>query len=261
MKKPNLDKKPRDEIIEFYIDDIESELEFEYDFIKDSIKIKNAIVSNTKIQTSYKKNSGKTKLTNSTPMQSSELQFNCDKAIFENYDVIIAIDTNTKLIHNELLSVTSSYFINRPMSECNKIGEYPFIAFAAHLFIGIQDDINPEKLGWHTIISKYIESRFPSNYRIGIIVDCDLGVHDSINISQTCYFEDFKLPKNMQFIYASSDKKSDSIANQMISYSDKLASQILNSKELDRILTSNNTMNDLKYCKKHTPIRSQNRVS
>lgn len=254
MAKKNQTKKPREQTIEFYADITDEKVELTYDLLNDSISLKGATINNAKIETSYEKNSGRTKLTNSTPIKSSELSFSCDRAIFENYDVVIAIDTNTKFIRNKLISVTSSYFINKPIHECNKTNKYPFIPFAAHLFVDIQDSISPEKLGWYVIISSYIQDKFPTNYRIGIIVDCDLGAHDLINDFQTPYFESLKLPQNIQFIYASSDKRTDSIANQMINYSDKLASSIINSEKLIGILDSDKLMNSLKYCEGHCPV-------
>lgn len=257
MGKKNQTKKPREEIIEFYADIFDENIELTYNFINDSISLKGATISNAKIETSYKKSSGRTKLTNSTPIKSSELSFSCDKAIFENYDVILAVDTNTKFIRDKLISVTSSYFINKPIHECKKTNKYPFIPFAAHLFVDIQDSISPEKLGWYVIISSYIQDKFPINYRIGIIVDCDLGANDLINDFQTPYFESLELPKNIQFIYASSDKRTDSIANQMISYSDKLASSIINSDELVSILGFGKLMNNMNYCEGHCPVYSQ----
>lgn len=256
MAKKTTDKKPRNEFIEFYVDDFEGKLELKYNFDEDSLEIENQIIDSAKVETSYKKTSGKLKRTNSTPLKSTKLPFNCDKAIFKNFDVLLAIDTNTKLISNNLVSVTSSYFVNKPISECNKTGKYPFIPFASHLFININNSINAEKLGWHTIISNYVQNHFPKNYRIGIIVDCDLGAHDSINSYKDPYFEQFYLPENIQLIYASSDTKNDSIANQMINFSDKLANNIMQSDGFSRLLEADCLMDNIKHCEKNSPIIS-----
>ncbi len=256
MAKKTAAKKPRDEFIEFYIDNFEGELELKYDFADDSLEIENQIVDNAKVETSYKKTSGKVKRTNSTPLKNTELPFNCDKAIFKNFDVLLAIDTNTKLISNNLVSVTSSFFVNKPINECNKTGKYPFTPFASHLFINIDNSVNAEKLGWHIVISNYIQDHFPKNYRIGIIVDCDLGAHDSINSYKNPYFKQFYLPENIQLIYASSDTKNDSIANQMINFSDKLATDIMQSDDLNRLLEADYLMDNIEYCEKNFSIRS-----
>lgn len=261
MAKKTTDKKPRNEFIEFYVDDFEGKLEFTYNFVEDSLEIKDQIIDNAKVETSYDKTSydktsGKVKRTNSTPLKNTELPFDCDRAIFKNFDVLIAIDTNTKLINDNLVSVTSSYFVNKLISECNKTGQYPFVPFASHLFININESINAEKLGWHTIISNYVQNKFPRNYRIGVVVDCDLGAHDSINSHKNPYFEQFNLPENIQLIYASSDTKNDSIANQMINFSDKLANNIMKSDELDSLLEADYLIDNIEHCEKHFPITS-----
>lgn len=256
MTKKGRNKKPREEVIEFYANIENIPVALEYDFLDDSIKMKNVIIDSAKLETSYKKDSGKNKRINSTPIKSSNLSFKCDKAIFENYDVILAIDTNTKIIKNKLISVTSSYFINRPMAECNIKRRYPFDIFAAHLFVNIKSNLVPEKLGWYTIITNYVQKSFPLNYKIGIVVDCDLGVHDLINYSKAPYFEDVRLPENIQLIYASSDTRNDSIANQLISYSDKHANDIINSDDLSSIIESNFLMKSSDYCEAHCSLHS-----
>lgn len=67
MAKKTTDKKPRNEFIEFYVDDFEGKLELKYNFDEDSLEIENQIIDSAKVETSYKKTSGKLKRTNSTP--------------------------------------------------------------------------------------------------------------------------------------------------------------------------------------------------
>ena len=252
MSKKSKTKKPREEILEFYTDSSNRNIELQYNFSDKSIIVKNAKIYNAKMETTYKKASGKEKRTNSTPLDPQKLTFNSHSALHNNYDLLIAVDTNTVNIDGQRLSITMSYFLEKPLKYYDK--QIPFFPGACYLFVDIEDDINPEKLGWHTIISNNINQNIAKNFKIGLIVDCDLGLHDSINNRDRPYFEEFYLPSNIHLIYASSDSTTDSLQNKMISYCDKFASKIIKSEDLLNHLIDGKFKHKIPYCKKHCEI-------
>lgn len=252
MSKRSKTKKPREEVIEFYTDSFNEDIELQYNPFDETLSVKNVDVYNAKMETTYIKISGKEKRTNSTPIDSKNLTFNCRNALHENYDLLIAVDTNTMNIDNQSVSITMSYFLEKPLRYYDK--QIPFLPGSCYLFIDILDNINPEKLGWHTIISNNINQNIASNFKVGLIVDCDLGLHDSINNRKTPYFENFYLPSNIQLIYASSDSTTDSLQNQMLSHYDKFASKVIKSKDLLEHLANDKSESKIYYCKKHSEI-------
>lgn len=250
MKKQK--KKPRNEVIEFIIKPKSKTVKFEYNFHSESIVIKDNSFFNAKMETSYIKNSSKEKRTNSTPLKSSDLSFNVNKALRRNFDLLIAVDTNTRLINEQIVSVAMSYYIEKPLNLYND--KIPFYPGASYIFLNPNNDISSEKLGWHTIISNNINLNVLDHYSIGLIVDCDLGLHDAINSRRIPYFEDNYLPNNMQLIYASSDSTSDSLQNLMISSCDKFANKIMHSDELNEIIASKKALKESEYCEGYSLI-------
>ena len=163
MGKKNQTKKPREEIIEFYADISDENVELTYDFINDSISLKNAKIDNARMETVYKKASGKEKRTNSTPINTNSLSFQHYKSLLENFDLLLAIDTNTKKLDDQHVSLTMSCYLEKPLSVANN----RVIRGAHYLFVNIDNNLSPEKLGWHTIISNHINMSIAQKFRIG----------------------------------------------------------------------------------------------
>lgn len=253
MSKSSKTKKPRQEVVEFYTNSFNGNIELQYNFLDETLAIKNADVYNAKMETTYIKDSGKEKRTNSTPINPHKLTFNSHDALHNNYDLLVAIDTNTINIDGQRVSVTMSYFLEKPLKYYDK--QIPFLPGACYLFVDVEENINAEKLGWHTIISNNINLNIARNFKIGLIVDCDLGLHSSINNRDHPYFEDSYLPSNMNLIYASSDSTTDSLQNKMISFCDKFANKVIKSKDLLNHLVNGKFKYNLPYCNKYCEIK------
>ncbi len=73
--------------------------------------------------------------------------------------------------------------------------------------------------------------RNSSNYnrssQIGIIVDSDLSSLQDSNLRRAPIYDEFYLPGNVKFIYASSDIGGNA-ANKLLSYADKKSKRLLN---------------------------------
>ena len=74
---------------------------------------------------------------------------------------------------------------------------------------------------------------YTTQTRYGIITDYDLLHHHSYNHKTKELTPNFLLPNNVELIYASADKKNDSIKNRMIHLADKLSKEIREKAEGD----------------------------
>ncbi|MCI5210835.1 MAG: hypothetical protein D3910_19070, partial [Candidatus Electrothrix sp. ATG2] len=105
-------------------------------------------------------------------------------------------------------------------------GEYTKFSFWPELYMDIFDyKGKPERFAWREFI-KLIEkgSDYEGSNTFGVIVDSELGDIPSINSRSIPLYEDYLLPKNMDLIYASSDKTG-TVQNYMIKKCDQLATE------------------------------------
>jgi hypothetical protein len=147
-------------------------------------------------QTHYKSNSGKEKVL--ARCQNKVIPNDTDlmRHLSSSYDLIIAIDTNTKVIDNEAISVTGivhcvvsmpepdSYYVNFPWC-----GAIPFR--------NCPNKLSPEKFGWMTVIQKVNSEPINKLKRYAIVTDYDLDNHTSYNNKKEPIFSDFYLPNKL----------------------------------------------------------------
>ena len=143
--------------------------------------------------------------------------------IKRNFKQIVAIDTNTRTINGRSISVTCSYYTPNLLSPDQAETDAELLGG----FISFDCGVNPETLGWHLILSKYVNpSLLLTGCRLAIVVDSELGRLESFNSRETPYFDDHVLPDHIQFIYAS-DTDSDSLPGKMIRTCDSVADKVL----------------------------------
>ncbi|MEA3493053.1 MAG: hypothetical protein U9R38_01555 [Candidatus Margulisiibacteriota bacterium] len=131
-----------------------------------------------------------------------------------SFDYIFAVDTNTQTIGNEHISVTSviQCIINENIAE--------YRPFASCTFKNAKK--NAEIFGWKAwidLLLKYPE--FKKGSKVALIVDSNYDKIESYNTQQIPLFDDFFLPNNFILIYASADKKNESLANKLIARADR----------------------------------------
>ncbi|MCZ1265966.1 hypothetical protein ACIOBL_17970 [Paenibacillus taichungensis] len=148
-------------------------------------------------------------------------------ALLHDYDFIYAVDTNTSnsLINDEYFSVgVALEYKNYKKQE---------LQFQSSFTIQLnhKEKHLAEKLGIIELIKKIIidKSLETNDLKILLVTDHDLGNIDRYNSREIPMIEetDLYLPKNFTLVYASADKKNDSILNSMISQCDQEASRIL----------------------------------
>lgn len=148
----------------------------------------------------------------------------------EHFDVIFAIDTNTKTIKGVKHSVGAMSVLDLLRVKRNNRGlvrevEANMNMFGA-LMHGRNYSINPEPIFWATGIHEGIMKLYPgynSSQTIGVVVDSDLSKIDAWNKREIPLFKEQYLPQNFYLIYASADSGSDFILNQLLKLCDKEA--------------------------------------
>ena len=148
---------------------------------------------------------------------------------FKQYDLIVAIDTNTATIAGTTYHVG---FCIQPVlcfKHKNLIDVCP-LKEPNLLLVG--EETKPENRNIQHLI-QFLQTRDYSKHntsfdklRIGIITDSDLGTIPSINKREAPLIDDFYLPENVQLIYAS-DAVADTLMNDLIKWCHKGANVII----------------------------------
>jgi hypothetical protein len=138
---------------------------------------------------------------------------------------IYAIDTNTRLGATGKISVgVATVGRAKPVSEGMTLVGWE--ANAAFEFRNAKG--NAERHAWRTLIDRVRHSSdFQKEWRIGLIVDSELEMLTALNARTQPVCDDFLLPENFQFIYASSDTQADSVINRMLALSDTIAGRFV----------------------------------
>lgn len=175
-------------------------------------------------EVTYKRKKGN-KVLSRSPLRPSAMFVNTDRAL-TGFDAIFAVDTNTKVIEEETVSITG---IVQGETVPGSRHDQTAIGFSMIQLMEFRSPIeNPEKIGWVEAIKLIRGAQgYKDNLSIALIVDSDLGAHDAINRGEQELIPGVFLPENFQLLYGSSDSKNDSIANRMIGLADKEAKWLL----------------------------------
>lgn len=155
----------------------------------------------------------------------------------ENFDYIFAIDTNShpQKCNDFFCSVAFVYY-----GKVQKINDYERnMEGIPYLIIDWYHPckVKIELISWMETI-KYLQKFIPSNKKVGIVIDSELGNLEEYNNRTIPVFEKWYLPDNYTLIYATADS-SDEWCNKMIKQCDKSASIRLNEIIADPKLKQN----------------------
>ncbi len=156
------------------------------------------------------------------PKDASDNSLDLNKKL-KRYNSILAIDTNTKIIKGETYSIGYSCQLTHKINNDKII----WTLHPVQVFIIIGKGEKYENRNWVSLV-KYLQSHKAHNlnHKIGIIVDSDLGEIGDYNKGLKPVFDDFILPEQFEFIYAS-DKASDNVLNDSIRHCHKVAKLLL----------------------------------
>lgn len=181
---------------------------------------------NTYSEVSYERQKGP-KIVSRIPQADPALSFDSSAALFKNYDFLCAVDTNTRVINDQKISVVGVVtFRQAPPPE----GASEYWAIDVPFcweFVGLKVE-KPENFGWLAALEELHHRRLVTpEMRIGMVVDSDLGNLTDFNARRKPFFEDRLLPKNVQLVYASADTGGESLLNRVLKVADSVSGQVL----------------------------------
>lgn len=136
-----------------------------------------------------------------------------DISLLQRFDYIYAVDTNSKIIQDELITISCYMrFITK-----KRIGE---------LFepIVIRNKKVTEKMGWVELIRAILQDKaYQQDFKIAVVVDSDYGNINKYNNRELPLIGNLYLPPNFELIYASTDTGMNHLQNKLISECDLLA--------------------------------------
>lgn len=175
-------------------------------------------------ETRYERDSGKPKIVSRTNGDEGLVHLDPMRNIVSNYDVIACADTNRVIFKDKEVCVCASVRSTTEIYDLVESSQFESMEFSA--FFDVKDEINPETIGWHLLITE-IFPKYPdlAGKRICLVVDSDLGLLDEINRRQRPYYDDFLLPENVDLAYASSDSSGNAL-NSLIKMCDRISNGI-----------------------------------
>lgn len=183
------------------------------------------------VSSTYERGKG-SKVINYGPL--NEAQLAGATLVLAQYDRIFAIDTNTKDFSFAKVSLASIVLCRMIKVAANSA----MVQFApVHCFEFWNCKKNPEKVAWRHLIKGIIaNSQYDKNWKIGIVVDSDLGNLSKYNAREIPVIDDFFLPPSFTLNYASADVGKEYLPNQLLSLCDKEANSLLTQINEERSL-------------------------
>jgi len=177
-------------------------------------------------QTEYERDGGKVKVVNCvTGKNAADLL----SYLASDFDVIFAIDTNTKNLRGDAVSIA-------PVVECyaRKV-DATQVQVLHRKLTNIAFKNCPgvaERFAWWKLL-ELVRSNptYTDSVRVGIITDHDLGNHSQYNSGELPIYDSIFLPRNVSLIYASAEVGQEEITNFLVKRCEKDAKDVLGQLE------------------------------
>jgi hypothetical protein len=144
----------------------------------------------------------------------------------QDFDVLLAVDTNYRLLRGQLVAVTAVLPAkNLPIRIPGKTS----VALAKPEGFEIRNPAgSPERIGWMEVLIRYTNGPdYLPSQATALIVDCDINHHPGINQRILPVFGQYNLPTGITVVYASTDTPNDSIPNKLIGIADQISRSLL----------------------------------
>lgn len=180
-------------------------------------------------ETSYDREKKK-KVINKLELDRDYTSLNPD-IFLHKFDIIYAVDTNTKIEEEKTISVTTIILckLEKMLDGDITVNYGPLYSLE---FWNLKE--HAENFAWMKVIQFITrDNAYNPDWKIGIIVDSDLGNLSAYNSRSLPIYSDFYLPENFKLIYASAEVgKEEFFVNHLIAMCDDMARKLLT-----RILT------------------------
>jgi hypothetical protein len=229
-KKCCLDKKPREHTV--IVASPEPLHGFHYD--KEKMQLTGLTLDNRLIkpaitysQTHYKSDSGKERVTVQIQDKVIPNEAELMRHLSSDFDLIIAIDTNTRVIRSERISVSGVVHCVLQHTDDPNSYHADFPWHGAILFRNCPSDLHSEKFGWITMMQRINCESLNKMKKFAIVTDHDLDNLTSYNNKKTAIFKDFYLPDNFTFMYGRGASPNQSLLNYLVKQCHKESTEVL----------------------------------
>lgn len=167
----------------------------------------------------------KKKVINKLDLDPNWIAVNPDASL-RKFDLIYAIDTNTKAANGKVISVATVVLCKLDLATDGNITVQYGPLYSLE-FWNIQD--HPENVAWMKVIRFITQDQaYNTNQKIAIIVDSDLGNLPAYNTKSLPIYSDFYLPTNFELIYASAEVGTEEfLVNHLIALCENMAKSLL----------------------------------
>jgi hypothetical protein len=189
-------------------------------------------------QRQYKKISGKDKVTSSIP---NRVVVDIPYYLASRFDVILAIDTNTKQIGNDLVSISCVFECYAKQINATQLQ----VSYRKHGNMAFRNCPNgeAERFAWSRLVMMVTsDPRYNEKLRVALITDHGLSRLAKYNTRELPIYQNFFLPSNFTLIYASSDIGKDNVLNALLIECEKDASSMFNQLEEKGSITIGNSI-------------------
>lgn len=178
----------------------------------------------TFLQSEYIRESGSPKVVNRLPDAAT---YDPNSYLASSYDMVWAIDTNTTLISNTLVSV--SCIVESSISkESESTGLLQYRINGNILLKGCPVE-EAEKYALSILVNMIRHNpTFRENTRVALITDHDLANHYSYNKKLIPIYKNIYIPEHFTLLYASSDTGDKDLVNMLIKLCDNNSHKVLN---------------------------------
>lgn len=204
-------KKPRKEIIKCKSDKKIAKLSITYDSKRDLLTMPDADINTISVERSYKRSSGKDKVLSSIPGVGMNAAFDVNSMLVKEYDYIMAIDTNSRVIDGNKVSICTCCMVLGSVKQFTTTREVS-MSCDSFLIFNPLETLNPEQIGWFLAIKYLLTLPFDNGRgKLALIVDSEKDSLPKFNSRSLPFFLNHYLDKQLKFCYAS-DKDTDTIS-------------------------------------------------
>ena len=181
-------------------------------------------------QTHYKSESGKERVISRVQDKVVANEPDLLRHLSSTFDLIVAMDTNTKVIAGERISASGIvHCVLQRLPDPEPEGYYASFPWQGTLlFRNCPSSLSPEKFAWITEIRRVNDAEpHPESRKFAVVTDHDLNNHTLFNAKKSPIFQDFYLPENFTLLYGRGDGSSENILNHLVKHCDKESSTAL----------------------------------
>jgi hypothetical protein len=178
-------------------------------------------------QTHYKGQSGKEKVIDRVHDKVIPNEAELIRHLSSDFDLIVAVDTNTKDIGSEKISVTGIVHCVVQRTAGHDSYDVSFPWHGVRLFRNCPSVLPDEKFGWMAEIQRIDRESLSKTKKFAIVTDHDMGNHTLFNARTRSIFKSFFLPNNFTLMYGRADGPILNLLNYLVMQCDKKATEVL----------------------------------